>query len=132
MARRPALDIADTLQGVAEELAEHFHADPYQVVELVPSRDEKGGTTFARIVTEGVESDPRYCSLEVNRRQGDIGPDGPNIVGRAPYTAELPADTALTDRHVLVVDGRDFTPTSPARIGGAFDLFKVVDLEVKT
>lgn len=132
MARRPAFDIADTLQSVAEELAEHFHADPYQVVELVPSRDEKGGTVHVRVVIEGGEDDPRYCSLEVNRRQGDIGPDGPNVVGRAPYAAELPADTALTDRHILVVDGRDFKPTSPPRIGGAFDLFMVVDLELKT
>lgn len=131
MAERPAAGIAAELHDVADELAEHFHADRYQVVELVPTRDAKGGTIHERVVIEG-DGEPRYCSLEVNRRQGQIGPEGPQIVGRAPYSAELPADTLLSDKHLLVVDGRDFRPTSPPRIGGAFDLFKVVDLEETT
>lgn len=127
MSERAALANAAALHAVADDLAEQFHADEYELLRKQRVADGRGGFHEAETVIES-----GWCALDAANTASAITVDGARIVATAPYTAELPGDSQVRASDRLLIGGRSFRPTGNPRKGGAFDLFTVVDLEERT
>ncbi|MGB3330696.1 MAG: hypothetical protein WBA46_17170 [Thermomicrobiales bacterium] len=123
-------EIAEIFQEQAAPIfADAFHADTYVLVALDKTNDGRGGRTPVEKIVEG----PRRCSLSAPQQKGVIRFIGQEVIAsEAPYAAELPRDSIVTKDHIVRINGRDFYPASPPRLGGEFDLFVVIDLETRS
>lgn len=117
-------DIAAIFREEAAPIfAEHFHADRYELVEVVTTDDGWGGSTTEETVVESGR-----CALDMtSMKGGETVRDDIGLVETA-YTAELPRTSIATPSHTLKINGRTFDVVDVKRDGN-FGMFTMVACE---
>ncbi len=123
------MTLADELTLVwaqaAEELADAFHADTYEVfrgVTLVS--DGSGGNTAEPIAIESGR-----CSLTVSNRLGGERVSGNIVIAVSIYVAELPIDANVKETDTLRINGNRTFEITDVKRGGLNGMFTEVTLE---
>ncbi len=106
-------------------IAGAFHTDTYSIVRTVETWSGQGATSVDTAVETG------RCSLTISQRMGGEVISAGAVVPNSLYAAELPIDSIVTEKDVIVISSRAFNVTDTKK-GGALDLFTVVELEERT
>ncbi len=123
------MTLADELTLVwaqaAEELADAFHADTYEVFR---------GVTLVSDGSGGNTAEPRFieskrCDFTLENRFVGERVSGNTVIAVSIYVAELPIDANVKETDTLRINGNRTFEITDVKTGGLHDLFTEVTLE---